>query len=66
MLKTTNESDDGQVHQSLTLNDGTVIKSVLFADHSENPVRYYLKYYYNDTEITREMFEIYKQSLEIK
>ena len=55
-----NDDHAGQIIQCFTLKDGMVIKSVIFADKSENPIRFYLKYFHNEIEITREMFELYK------
>ena len=57
-----NDGHIGQTNQSFTLSNGTVVQSVLFTDNTQSPIRYYLKYYYDDLLITREMFEIYKQT----
>jgi hypothetical protein len=46
-----NNSLSGQMYHCFTLSDGTMIKSVLFNDTTENPARHYIKYYYNDCEI---------------
>ena len=64
-MKTTfvNDGHIGQINQGYKLSNGTVIKSVLFTDDCQCPIRYYLKYYYQNLEITREMFEIYKRTL---
>ena len=64
-MKTTfeNEGHIGQINQGYTLSNGTTIKSVLFTDDCQSPIRYYLKYYYQNLEITREMFDIYKSTL---
>lgn len=55
-----NDGDSGQINQCITLKNGTVIKSVLYNDNYHNPVRCYLKYYFNNLQITREMFDSYK------
>jgi len=64
-MKTTfvNDGHIGQIYQGYTLSNGKIIKSVLFTDNCQSPIRYYLKYYYQNLEITREMFEIYKRTL---
>ena len=64
-MKTTfvNDGHTGQINQCYTLSNGTIIKSVLFTDNCQSPIQYYLKYYYQNLEITREMFEIYKRPL---
>lgn len=63
-MKTTfvNDGHIGQINQCYTLSNGTIIKSVLFTDICQSPIQYYLKYYYQNLEITREMYEIYKST----
>lgn len=56
----------GQTNQCYTLTNGKVLQSVLFTDNTESTIRYFLKYYYDDLPISREMFELYKQTFGIK
>lgn len=64
-MKTLLNTDVGHVVQQYTLKDNSIVKSVIYTDKSESMVRYYLRYYHNEMEISREIFEIYKNSVHL-
>ena len=65
-MKTTNHEDQGHITQFYHLKENSIVKAVLYTDNSADTVRYYLKYYHNDIEISREIFDIYKYSLQLE
>ena len=65
-MKTLNNDDQGHITQLYQLKENSIVKAILYTDNSGDTVRYYLKYYHNDMEISREIFDIYKYSLQLE
>lgn len=65
-MKTTNHDDPGHITQLYQLKENSIVKAILYTDNSGDTVRYYLKYYHNDMEISREIFDIYKYNLQLE
>ncbi|WP_160067565.1 hypothetical protein [Sphingobacterium bovisgrunnientis] len=49
--------------QKYLLQDKSVIKSVVYINAAKNNLNYFLKYFLNEKEISREIFDQYKMSL---
>lgn len=64
-MKTLRKPNQPQIVQYFVLKDNIVLKSILYSDKCQKTVNHYIKYYLDDIEISREIFDIYKHSYKI-
>lgn len=65
-MKTLHMPTQSLIIQNFMLKNNIVLKSILYSDKCQKTVSHYIKYYLDDIEISREIFDVYKHSDEIK
>lgn len=61
-MKTLDITTKSQIIQNYLLKDNIVLKSILYSKKCQKSISHFIKYYLDDIEISREIFDMYKRT----